>query len=180
MPSMDTTAEIPVITPFWQRMPRFFGYPLHWEPLLYMVVLSLSTLLAFILPIPAPFDHLIVHLGVWLAFIRYSYKTLDQTAQGMLTPDQHQSYDDPERKSLPYKQFAIFIVVAFALGYAARISNLVFWAMAIFSILALPASVMILSITRSFWSGLNPVAAISMMRAIGLPYLGLCAFLFLL
>lgn len=176
----ENHSEVPDITPFWQRLPLFFRYPLHAEPLLYMMLLAATTLLGFVLPIPSPLDHLLVHFGVWLAFIRYSYKTLDQTAQGLLTPDQHQSYDDPERKSLPYKQFAIFIVVAFALGYAARISNLVFWAMAIFSILALPASVMILSITRSFWSGLNPVAAISMMRAIGLPYLGLCAFLFLL
>ena len=176
----ENHSEVPDITPFWQRLPLFFRYPLHAEPLLYMMLLAATTLLGFVLPIPSPLDHLLVHFGVWLAFIRYSYKTLDQTAQGLLTPDQHQSYDDPERKSLPYKQFVIFIVVAFALGYAARIGNLVFWAMAIFSILALPASVMILSITRSFWSGLNPVAAISMMRAIGLPYLGLCAFLFLL
>ena len=44
----------------------------------------------------------------------------------------------------------------------------------------MPASVMILTITRSFWAGLNPLGAISMMRLIGMPYLGLCAFLFLL
>lgn len=48
--------------------------------------------------------------------------------------------------------------------------------MLVFCTLALPASVMNLSITKSFWSGLNPLAAISMMRIVGLPYLGLCAF----
>ena len=61
--------ESPAITPFWQRLPLFFRYPFHAEPLLYMVALSLATLLGFVLPIPMPFDHLLVHFGVWLAFI---------------------------------------------------------------------------------------------------------------
>ena len=52
--------------------------------------------------------------------------------------------------------------------------------MMVFFVLAMPASIMILSITQSFRAGLNPFAAVGMMRVIGLPYLGLCAFLFLL
>ena len=172
--------EVPDIKPFWQRIPLFFRYPLHAEPLLYMAALSISSLLGFVAPLPTPLDYLLVLFLIWLAFVRYSYKTLDQTARGLLTPDQHEKYDDPERKYLPYKQFAIFIVVIFALGFAARAGGLVFGAVSIFCVLALPANVMILSITRSFWSGLNPFAAASMMRVIGLPYLGLCAFLFML
>lgn len=174
------TTGAPDIAPFWQRLPVFFRYPLHWEPLLYMSLLALATLLGFILPVPQPFDHLLVHLGVWLAFVRYAYKTLDQTAQGLLTPEAHRLLDGEDRASLPYKQFAIFIVAGFVLDLAGRVGSLLFGAMLIFSMLALPASTMILSITRSFRAGLNPLAAIDMMRSIGLPYLGLCAFLFLL
>jgi len=174
-------SEAPDVTPFWQRLPLFFRYPLHWEPLLYMGLLAAATLLGFILPVPFPFDHILAHLGVWLAFIRYAYKTLDQTAQGLLTPAQHQeAYDDPERASLPYKQFAIFMAISFVVGLAQAAGGVLFGAVLIFSLLALPASVMNLAITRSFWAGLNPLAAIGMMRVIGLPYLGLCAFLFLL
>lgn len=181
--SMEQPAHLaaaPNVTPFWQRLPQFFRYPLHPEPLLYMGFLSLATLLAFVIPVPSPFDYLIVLLGVWLAFIRYAYKTLDQTAQGLLTPDQHQTRDDPERVNLPYKQFAIFLVVSTILGFAEAGGGLLFGIALIFCVLALPASVMILSITRSFWAGLNPLAAIGMMRVVGMPYLGLCAFLFLL
>jgi hypothetical protein len=180
---MDHSAshsEMPEVTPFWQRLPLFFRYPLHWEPLLYMAVLAMATLLGFILPLPTPLDHLLVHFGVWLAFIRYAYKTLDQTAQGRLRPDQHESHSDRERVNLPYKQFAILLVTGFVLSFAGRLGGLIFGAALIFSVLTLPASVMILSITRSFWAGLNPFAAVGMMRIIGLPYLGLCAFLFLL
>jgi len=175
-----TSAEVPVITPFWQRMPYFFRYPLHVEPLLYMAMLSLATLLGFILPLSSPLDHLIVHLGVWLAFIRYAYKTLDQTSLGLLTPEQHQFYDAKERANLPYKQFAIFLVTGFAISLAGFLGNVAVGLMMIFFVLAMPASIMILSITQSFWAGLNPFAAVGMMRIIGLPYLGLCAFLFLL
>ena len=180
MQGISTPAEVPAITPFWQRMPHFFRYPLHVEPLLYMAMLSLATLLGFILPLPSPLDHLIVHLGVWLAFIRYAYKTLDQTSLGLLTPEQHQFYDAKERANLPYKQFAIFLVTGFAISLAGFLGNVAVGLMMIFFVLAMPASIMILSITQSFWAGLNPFAAVGMMRVIGLPYLGLCAFLFLL
>lgn len=180
---MDHSAshsEMPEVTPFWQRLPLFFRYPLHWEPLLYMALLAAATLLGFVVPLPAPIAHLLVHFGVWLAFIRYAYKTLDETAHGRLRPDQHESHSDKERANLPYKQFAILVVAGFVLAFAQRMGGLLFGAALIFSVLTLPASVMILSITRSFWAGLNPLAAIGMMRVIGLPYLGLCAFLFLL
>jgi len=173
-------SEAPDVIPFWQRLPLFFRYPLHWEPLLYMGVLAAGTLLGFVLPVPTPFDHLLVHFGVWLAFIRYAYKTLDQTAQGLLTPAQHQANEDPERVNLPYKQFAIFVAIGIALGVAQAAGGLAFGVVLVFSVLALPASVMILSITRSFWSGLNPFGALGLMRLVGLPYLGLCAFIFLL
>lgn len=173
-------SEVPDVTPFWQRLPLFFRYPLHWEPLAYMAFLAMATLLGFVLPIPSPFDHLLVHLGVWLAFIRYAYKTLDQTAQGLLTPDRHQLHGDKDRDSLPYKQFAIFIVFGFVVGFAQAVGNIVFGAVLIYTVLAVPASIMILSVTRSFWSAINPSATVGMIRVIGLPYLGLCAFLFLL
>lgn len=180
MSSQLADKEAPEITPFWLRLPKFFRYPLHVEPLSYMLVLSLATLLGFVLPVPAPLDHLLVHLGVWLAFIRYSYKVLDQTAQGLLTPDQHKLRADPERVNLPYKQFGIFMVMGFALGLAEAVGGLALGVVTVFTSLAVPASVMILTLTRSFWAGLNPLALLSMMRLIGLPYLGLCAFLLLL
>lgn len=173
-------SDVPEITPFWQRLPLFFRYPLHVEPLLYMFLLSLATVLAFVLPVPSPLDYLIVLFGVWLAFIRYSYKTLDQTAQGLLTPEQHRFYDAEGRANLPYKLFAIVMAVGFVIDLASDAGGLVYGAVLVFCTLALPACVMNLSITQSFWSGLNPLAAISTMRIVGLPYLGLCAFLFLL
>ena len=62
MAHYETHAEVLEVTPFWLRIPIFFRYPLHFEPLLYMVFLSMATFLAFVLPIPTPFDHLLVLL----------------------------------------------------------------------------------------------------------------------
>lgn len=171
--------EAPVILPFWQRAPQFFRYPLHWEPLLYMLLLSVVVGGAVALPLPGLLRVVII-LGAWLAFVRYAYKTLDQTSQGLLTPEEHRVCDDADRKNLPYKQFLIFLVFGVVIGFAQHLGGIPYGAALIFSLLAMPASVMILTITRSFWAGLNPLGAISMMRLIGMPYLGLCAFLFLL
>lgn len=170
--------EAPEIPPFWKLSAQFFRYPLHWEPLLYMVFLSLAVAGGVVLSMPLL--SVVIVLGAWLAFIRYAYKTLDQTSQGCLTPEQHSVSDDPARKNLPYKQFFIFVVLGVVIGFAQRAGGLVFGAAVIFSILATPASVMILTITRSFLAALNPLGSISMMRVIGTPYLALCGFLFLL
>jgi hypothetical protein len=173
-------SEVPNILPFWQRLPRFFLYPLHLEPLLYMLFLSFTTLLVHIIPVPAPFDFLIVFLGISLALIRYAYKILDQTAMGLLTPDQLQLYDNTDRVSLPYKLFGIFIIIGFVAGLVGRAGGLFLGAALIYSTLFIPATIMILAITRSFWAALNPFAVIRIMTTIGLPYLGLLAFVFLL
>ena len=78
--------EAPDIPPFWKLSAQFFRYPLHWEPLLYMLFLSLAVAGGVVLSMPLL--SVVIVLGAWLAFVRYAYKTLDQTSQGCLTPEQ--------------------------------------------------------------------------------------------
>jgi hypothetical protein len=180
MPLPVQYSEVPDILPFWQRMPRFFSYPLHWIPLLYMLFLSAASLLVHVVPLPRPFDFLIVFVVIALAFIRYAYKIFDQTAMGLLTPGMYESYDNGDRVSLPYKQFAIFAIIGFVVELAGRVNGLLFGMALIYSVLSLPATIMVLAVTRSFWAALNPFAVLRMMTTIGMPYLGLSAFVFLL
>lgn len=167
-------ADAPDIVLFWQRLPEFFRYPLHAEPLTHMVFWSLAMLVG------ALFSPRFVQLVAWLFFIRYAYEVLDETAIGRLDPDKYHVSSASGRDSLPYKQFAIFVALIFLLVFAARAGGLIYGAVLIFILLSLPASVINLTMTRSFWAGVNPLAAISVMTTIGLPYLALCAFLFLL
>lgn len=170
----------PGVSPFWLRLPRFFAYPLHGQPLLYMALLAGCSLLVPALPVPYPFDLLIVHAGIWLAFIRYAYGVLEQTALGRLTPDQHQAADDSQRNSLPYKQFGVFLAMGIGVGLVGSLGRFPMFLAESFANLAMPASIMILAMTGSAGAALNPLGQLGVMRAIGLPYLGLCGFLFLL
>jgi tetratricopeptide (TPR) repeat protein len=137
-------------------------------------------LLSFVLPIPPQFGFLLVFLGIALAFFRYAYKILDQTAMGLLTPGQHELYDDSDNVNLPYKQFGILFVISFVIGLADNFGGLFFGAALIYGTLSIPATIMILAITRSFWTALNPLAVFQLITSIGIPYLGLSAFIFLL
>lgn len=168
------------VSPFWLRLPRFFTYPLHGQPLLYMALLAGCSLLVPALPVPYPFDLLIVHAGIWLAFIRYAYRVLEQTALGRLTPDQHQAADDSQRNSLPYKQFGVFLAMGVGVGLVSTLGRFPMFLAESFANLAMPASIMILAMTGSAGAALNPLGQLGVMRSIGLPYLGLCGFLFLL
>ena len=176
--NLKTVTEVPDIPPFWTRLPQFFLYPLHLEPLLYLFLLSSLPPLGLVLSSPLAF--FVILLGVWLAFVHYAYKVLDQTARGLLKPDQLSPHQDPERNSLPYKQFAVFMIYGVLNAFALEKSWLLYGLTLIFTTLATPASIMILTMSRSFRSAINPLAQIGMMRAIGWPYLSLCAFLFLL
>ena len=55
------------ITPFWNRIPRFFLYPFSLAPLLYMGALSAVSLMA-LLPLIGP----LIQLLVWVTFLRYT------------------------------------------------------------------------------------------------------------
>ncbi|MDR2451017.1 MAG: hypothetical protein LBE85_04430 [Candidatus Accumulibacter sp.] len=175
MPFSEPYSEVVEIQPFWQRMPYFFLYPLHFEPLVYLLLLSGVTLLG-LLALPW-----LIFLFVILVFVRYAYKTLDQTALGLLRPDQDLPvFDDESRTSLLYKQFGILLVIGFVIELARRSGGLFYGAALIYGTLSMPAATMTLAVTRSFWSAINPFAVIGMMSTIGMPYLGLSAFIFLL
>lgn len=170
----------PGIVPFWQRIPQFFLYPWHLQPLLYMLFLAAVSGVYFLVPLPTPFDLIIVLFGVWLAFMRYAYKILARTAHGQLRPDQYSERFETLSPYLPYKQYAVFIFMGVWVALASELGPLFAGLVLLFCVVATPASVMALTITGSLRAAINPLTLLSTMRAIGLPYLSLCAFLFML
>lgn len=162
------------IAPFWQRIPKFFLYPFHTEPLLYTALLAVASLLGELLPT------FLVELGILLATLRYAFRILEQTSLGFLTPDQFELDTKPERANLPYKLFGILLIWGFIVGVIESVSAVLGFVASVFLTLALPASVMALSASNSFTEGLNPASWTSIMRDVGKPYLALWVFLFLL
>src|SRR4051812_27449819 len=98
------------ITPFWQRIPKFFLFPFHAGPLLYMAALSAASLLAIVLPA------FLVEIGIALAALRYAFRILEQTSLGYLRPDQHELDAKPERANLPYKLLGVLAGWGFVVG----------------------------------------------------------------
>ncbi|MGJ7493904.1 tetratricopeptide repeat protein [Variovorax sp. RT4R15] len=166
------------ITPFWLRLPRFFLFPLQWEPLLYALVLSLCSLL--VLVIPLPFAIILIELGILLAASRYSFKVIQLSSQGFLRTRDFPPQRDPDLVNLPWKLFAILLVMSFLIGGLAYVSkNLAIAGWAVVSF-ALPAIAVVLVQTASLGQSLNPALWWSVMRAMGWPYVALWAFLFFL
>ena len=175
MLTAQATADMDAgITPFWQRIPKFFLYPFHVTPLLYCALLAGASLVAIVLPT------FLVELCIAVPTLRYAFKVMEQTSLGYLTPDQHEMEDKPERANLPYKLVGMLLAWGFFVGLFAGI-NPFFGAVANFFVtFALPASVMALAASNSIGQGLNPAKCIEIMRAVGKPYFALWVFLYLL
>lgn len=174
-PSRGRTASI---APFWTRLPQFFMFPLQWEPLLYAALLALCSLLVFVLPFG--FAIIVIEIGILLAASRYSFKIINLSSQGFLRTQDFPPQRDPDLVNLPWKLFAILLVMGFAIGALAVVSrNLALAGWAVLSF-ALPAIVVVLVQTASFGQALNPGQWWGVMRAMGWPYVALWAFLFFL
>ncbi len=162
-----------VITPFWQRLSRFFAYPAHPGALAFLLLLSLFSAFGVFV-----FIGIIVQILVGIVFMKYAYRALEQTALGYLDPPAIGAGDD---LVVPFKQVLLlfcFAVANFAVFnlFGRFAYNLAY----LLTTLALPASTMVLAVNRSFFSALNPLMLGSMIRRIGLPYFILFAFLFAL
>ena len=171
----------PRITPFWERLPKFFLFPLQPSNLIALVVLSLSSFLAFILPLPAPFDHLLVQCLILLGGVRRGFVKMDAMSRGYLSDeDQARMPSDPERTHLPWKLLGVMMVWGVLVNIAASIGVALGYLVWAFTVVTLPAAVMALSVTNSFSSGLNPLLWIRIIRGVGKPYAALFLFLLLL
>lgn len=166
----------PSITPFWSRLPQFFLYPLL-PPALFVCAgyailhtwLSQTGVIGWLFSIV-----------VTLVLLKYAYEVLSHTTNGYLRAPFSASVliDGYE---LPFKQAAIMIACYQMAGLIGR--NLGFEAVVLFTILLwliLPASVIVLAITRRLLDALNPLLLIGLIRRLGWAYAGLYGLLYCL
>ena len=172
-----STKKASKVTPFWQRIPRFFRYPFYADPAIQLALLSLPFALAPLLRI-FTFG---LFVAVLFGFIRFVLKVMEQTALGRLHPEQYAVISSSPGGATPLGLFGLYLLLSLILSplvislgdFGEFAANL------IFSIVQF-ACVMIYVITGRISSALNPKQILSVITSIGMPYLGLVAFLFML
>ena len=162
--------------PFWQQLPKVFTYPANGDSLVKIVAFGVGGPLLKFLPLGGIWFSL-----CWLGFMAYCFGILERTARGHLVAAEVYHQERTDRDYRPLKQIAILILFFALVGFAKLKMGDVAAQVALFAIsLALPASIMVLALEERLGSALNPLKILGTMAGIGLPYLALCAFLFLL
>lgn len=167
--------------PFWRRLNAFFAFPFQAQPLLYGVILALSSLLAEVLFfLPDALALLLVEVGILLAASRYGFRVVVLASRGVVNARDFPHQLEDHWVNLPWKLFAVIIVQGIAVGWLARLSP-VLGSLALFALsFVFPATVVVLVQTCSMLQTLNPASIVAAVRIIGWPYFALCFFLFLL
>ena len=165
-----------VIPPFWQRLNKFFLFPLQTEPLIYGLVLAACGLL-----VNMPAFGRIIFLVLMLAISRYAFKIAALSSYGIFKLDGYLPMREEDAwKGLPWKFVgAVFIQLMFLGFVAAQVPELAPIGFLVFSLL-LPATLMVLIKEHSLSSAINPQELWGCVAGVGWPYLVLCAFTFLL
>ncbi|MDR2240208.1 MAG: hypothetical protein LBE33_07185 [Zoogloeaceae bacterium] len=180
----SAAAAQPRIPPFWHKLNDFFLFPFQMEPLLWSIGLTALSCVAVLLMTAGIFGILGVlptyALILWCS-VYYSFKVATLASRGVLhSKDYNYSMMDPGWKTLPWALFGVLVVYVIILGYAFETSLTLGWLAWLVLSLLLPATMMVLILTRDILSALNPLALLSTVASIGWQYLLLCLFLFLL
>lgn len=159
------------ITPFWNRIPKFFLYGLYPYPLLLAAGLMLA---AFFFGGP------LFNFILYVVAIKYSAVVLQHTADGELTPPKPTWDVINENYQLPFKLFFVFAVFNFGVGVLVSSLN-EFLALSVIFITSFlpPALIIAMMVTEELSYALNPVNWFSIAFRIGWPYMIMVVFLFM-
>ncbi len=165
------------VVPFWERIHKFFLYPLSLQPLLLMSILAFLAVLVS----EGGFIFGIIRFFIWAIMLKYAFAALRESARGNLKPPQVDSDTVASDFDLVYKQIGMFFLcfLAFFYGgiYLGPFGSLL---ILIAGILFLPAMIIVLVSTEKVFHSLNPMIFIPIATRIGPGYLVMFVFLTIL
>lgn len=152
--------------PFWQMVPHFMAYPLQARVLCLIALGGLAV--NFI-----GMGLFTVFLGLFFAavVVKYGFAIIEERGKGNASAPGVGAVIQGDQDHLFLKQVGVFIFMGVATAYAYRAGEVLGLLASIFVALALPASTIILAVDKSLRRALNPLALVSMMAIIGLPYI---------
>lgn len=174
----DMAANTPEgVTPFWQRIPKFFVYPAQPGPLIYLGALAAASIFGLL----STLILIVVELALWITFLRYAFVVLEHTSFGHLEPPKTLSDVNRSDDKRPYKQIGAFLILGIVAGVVQVMLTPLLGGLATLGSMlvqaTLPAVIMLIAISDDFGHALNPASIIHTIQRIGLPYLALCFFL---
>lgn len=153
-------------TPFWQISARFFIYPMKGQAVLLVLLGALLQGAA-----PDGLLGLLLNILFYAMVIRFSLHVVELLAEDNWTPPALSSVMLGQEENLFLKQIGVYVGFT-ALGLsAASVHPLLGLAYLAFAGLALPASIMVLAMSRSALRALNPILLAQVMLGIGWSYL---------
>ena len=156
------------IPPFWAKMSLFFSIPLSLPALSFIAFMLITGNIALYLPL---IGVLVVTFVLPTVFLKYAYLLLENVSDGRM---QAPSIGDVLRDndySIVFKQVGVFFLLFAPLTYIASTSPILGILFLFLVILLIPATVMVLSVTQSFFQTLNPLTLLSFATRIGWSYL---------
>ncbi len=164
------------IPPLWNRISLFFLYPLHFPPLILM--LMLVTLNFLVSKNPLGF---LVQILILVVFTKYSHVVMSSIARGKMRPERLRWSMFSEDLEIPFK--LLFVVFCYGLFNSLVENHLNESALNLSLLLSsfmFPASIMLLVSSKHFFRAINPLAIAKLIKTVGVSYIILFVFLGLL
>ena len=163
------------VEPFWNRIGAFFGYPFTMDP---MILIAVCTFVPIFLG-----QNLLGLLGAFFLFCiltKYVYSIVEHTSEGKMTPPTFSSAFAGEGLGIIFQQIGVFFLMGLMIVGAGKAGGQVLAVItAAFLLLSFPASVITLALEKNIIAAINPIRLLSLMGAIGWPYMVLYAHLLL-
>ncbi len=170
-----------LIRPFWQRIHQFFLYPLQFPPLLFMLLLTVISVIFNKLPADKMPFGILIEIALFMLFIKYAYVVLEHTAQGYLQAQRIQGKMLTENLETPFKQlFIVFLFLIFLSELAALDSEPLLYIGLFITALVFPATVMVLAVEHRFFRAINPIRLLEVIHRIGGAYFIMCLYILLI
>lgn len=166
---LESLGAANVAEPFWRRLQAAFKYPLNSSSMSLVVGMSLVSVVAVLLAFLPPLA-IVLSLFAAGALLKYSFTCMEQTAMGEMTaPDVMAAYQGGIKLLLQLFVLCLaFGLILTAIAHYMGLGIASFFGFIL--LISAPAILIRFAQTESIFAALNPLGALALITAIGMPY----------
>jgi hypothetical protein len=166
---LESLGAANTVEPFWRRLPEAFKYPLNSSSMSLIVGTSIISVLATLMPFLLILS-VLMYLFAAGSILKYSFSCLERTALGeMKAPDVMDAYQGGIK--LLFQLVLITIILSAVVGIAGYyLGNAIGGFLLVVVVFSFPAILIRFAQTENMLEAMNPLHALGLIAAIGLPY----------